>query len=48
MLESMSIKQGIKYDSLESAAEIPAFLTFHKLNVDGPSSAVDSCWISMH
>lgn len=30
----MSIKQGIKYDSPESARDIPAFIEFHKLNVE--------------
>lgn len=30
----MSIKQGNKYDSTESAKEIPTFIAFHNLNVD--------------
>src|SRR5258708_2975660 len=34
LLKSLSIKQGIKYDSPESACEIPAFIEFHKLNVN--------------
>lgn len=34
LLKSLSIKQGIKYDSPESAREIPAFIEFHKLKVD--------------
>ncbi|KZT39119.1 hypothetical protein SISSUDRAFT_1061405 [Sistotremastrum suecicum HHB10207 ss-3] len=34
LLKSMSIKQGQKYDSPASAAEIPTFIRFHKLNVD--------------
>lgn len=34
LLKSLSIKQGAKYDSPESAREIPAFIEFHKLNVD--------------
>ncbi|CCL98617.1 uncharacterized protein FIBRA_00619 [Fibroporia radiculosa] len=34
LLKSMSIKQGIKYDSPQSAREIPAFVAFHNLNVD--------------
>ena len=34
MLKSLSIKQGIKYDSPESARDIPPFIEFHKLNVD--------------
>ncbi|KAJ7573663.1 phosphatidylserine decarboxylase-domain-containing protein [Mycena floridula] len=32
-LESLSIKQGLKYDSPESAAEIPALIAFHGLDV---------------
>ncbi|KAF9812135.1 hypothetical protein IEO21_06368 [Rhodonia placenta] len=34
LLKSMSIKQGNKYDSTESAKEIPTFIAFHNLNVD--------------
>jgi phosphatidylserine decarboxylase len=34
LLRSLSIKQGIKYDSPESAADIPGFIVFHKLNMD--------------
>lgn len=34
MLKSMSIKQGVKYDSPESARDIPGFIQFYKLNVD--------------
>ena len=34
LLKSLSIKQGAKYDSPESAREILAFIEFHKLNVD--------------
>ena len=34
LLKSLSIKQGIKYDSPESARDIPPFIEFHKLNVD--------------
>ncbi|KAI9454377.1 phosphatidylserine decarboxylase-domain-containing protein [Lactarius psammicola] len=34
LLKSLSIKQGIKYDSPESARDIPAFIQFHNLNVD--------------
>lgn len=34
LLKSLSIKQGVKYDSPESAHEIPVFIEFHKLNVD--------------
>ncbi len=34
LLKSLSIKQGIKYDSSESARDIPAFIQFHNLDVD--------------
>ncbi|KAH8112668.1 phosphatidylserine decarboxylase-domain-containing protein [Phellopilus nigrolimitatus] len=34
LLKSLSIKQGIKYDSPESVNDIPAFVQFHKLKVD--------------
>ncbi|KAI0771332.1 phosphatidylserine decarboxylase-domain-containing protein [Trametes elegans] len=34
LLKSLSIKQGIKYDAPESARDIPAFIAFHRLNVD--------------
>ncbi|KAH9031591.1 phosphatidylserine decarboxylase-domain-containing protein [Lactarius deliciosus] len=34
LLKSLSIKQGNKYDSPESARDIPAFIQFHKLNMD--------------
>jgi phosphatidylserine decarboxylase len=34
LLKSLSIKQGVKYDSPESAGDIPAFIEFHKLDVD--------------
>ncbi|KAH7926362.1 hypothetical protein BV22DRAFT_1009284 [Leucogyrophana mollusca] len=34
LLKSLSIKQGIKYDSPESARDIPAFIQFHRLKVD--------------
>ena len=41
-------KQGIKYDSPDSAGDIPGFIEFHKLNVDemlhpGLSPTVESC-----
>ena len=42
LLKSLSIKQGIKYDSEESAAEIPAFIMFHKLNMDEVLDPLDS------
>lgn len=34
MLKSQSVKQGIKYDNPASANGIPAFIKFHKLNMD--------------
>ena len=34
LLKSLTIKQGMKYDSPESTREIPAFIHFHNLNVD--------------
>ena len=34
LLKSLSIKQGVKYDSPESARDILPFIEFHKLNVD--------------
>ncbi|KZV90616.1 hypothetical protein EXIGLDRAFT_710770 [Exidia glandulosa HHB12029] len=33
LLKSMSVKQGLKFDSPESAREIPTFIVFHNLNV---------------
>ena len=38
----MSIKQGIKYDSAESAREIPSFIEFPKLNMNEVRDPVDS------
>ncbi|KAJ7173707.1 phosphatidylserine decarboxylase-domain-containing protein [Mycena filopes] len=34
LLKSLSIKQGVKYDSPESARDIPTFIEFHKLKVE--------------
>ncbi|ESK89527.1 phosphatidylserine decarboxylase [Moniliophthora roreri MCA 2997] len=34
LLKSLSIKQGIKYDSPDSAKDIPGFIEFHGLNMD--------------
>lgn len=42
LLKSLSIKQGIKYDSPESAKDIPAFIEFHNLNVDEILDPIDS------
>lgn len=42
LLKSLSIKQGIKYDSPLSAADIPGFIAFHKLKVDEIADPLDS------
>ncbi|KAF8322599.1 hypothetical protein DL93DRAFT_2071450 [Clavulina sp. PMI_390] len=42
LLKSMSVKQGIKYDSTESAKEIPAFIEFHNLNMNEVLDPLDS------
>lgn len=42
MLKSMSFKQGLKYDSPESAAEIPAFIAFHRLNMNEVLNPLES------
>ena len=42
LLKSLSIKQGRKYDSPESAKEIPSFIQFHGLNVDEILDPIDS------
>ncbi|KZT00919.1 uncharacterized protein LAESUDRAFT_816191 [Laetiporus sulphureus 93-53] len=42
LLKSMSIKQGLKYDSTESARDIPAFIAFHNLNIDEILDPLDS------
>ncbi|KAJ7198252.1 phosphatidylserine decarboxylase-domain-containing protein [Mycena pura] len=42
LLKSMSIKQGRKYDSPESADEISTFIEFHKLNVEEILDPLDS------
>ncbi|UZJ53523.1 hypothetical protein CBS101457_002843 [Exobasidium rhododendri] len=34
MLKNMSVKQGIRYDSPNSAREIPQFIAFHNLSLD--------------
>jgi phosphatidylserine decarboxylase len=38
----MSIKQGLKYNSPESKADIPTFVAYHKLNVDEIKEPLDS------
>ncbi|KAK4698198.1 phosphatidylserine decarboxylase, partial [Phenoliferia sp. Uapishka_3] len=42
MLESMSIKQGAKYDSPSSVREIAPFIAFHNLNMDEALEPVSS------
>lgn len=42
MLKSLSIKQGIRYDSPQSAADIPGFIAFHRLNTDEIRDPLDS------
>ncbi|KAF5359407.1 hypothetical protein D9756_003659 [Leucocoprinus leucothites] len=42
LLKSMSIKQGIKYDSPESAKDIATFIEFHNLDVNEILDPLDS------
>lgn len=42
LLKSLSIKQGIKYDSPESTRNIQAFIDFYNLDVDEFLDPVDS------
>jgi phosphatidylserine decarboxylase len=45
------MKQGIKYDSPESAADIPGFIEFHNLNVDeilDPLDSFSTCCCLLH
>ena len=42
LLKSMSIKQGIKYDSPESVVDIKPFIQFHNLNTDEIADPLDS------
>ncbi|KXN84012.1 Phosphatidylserine decarboxylase proenzyme 3, partial [Leucoagaricus sp. SymC.cos] len=42
LLKSLSIKQGTKYDSSESAKDIPGFIEFHNLNVNEILDPLDS------
>lgn len=42
LLKSLSIKQGIKYDSPESVRDIQPFIQFHRLNVDEILDPLDS------
>lgn len=42
LLKSMSVKQGRKYDSPESAADIRSFIQFHNLNISEIRDPIDS------
>ncbi|KAI8579592.1 hypothetical protein K450DRAFT_241742 [Umbelopsis ramanniana AG] len=42
ILQNMSIKQGKRFDAPESAADIPAFIQFHKLDMGEVLDPVDS------
>lgn len=49
LLKSLSIKQGMKYDSPESTRNIQAFIDFHNLNVDeflDPLDSFGAWWFS--
>jgi hypothetical protein len=47
LLKSLSVKQGIKYDALESAKDIPTFIEFHNLDVKEILEPIDSFSKSM-
>jgi phosphatidylserine decarboxylase len=42
LLKSLSVKQGIKYDSPVSAADIAPFIAFHNLDIDEILDPLDS------
>ncbi|KIJ51539.1 hypothetical protein M422DRAFT_65494 [Sphaerobolus stellatus SS14] len=42
LLRSMTIKQGLKYNSPESVRDIPGFIEFHNLKVDEIRDPIDS------
>ncbi|WRT64623.1 phosphatidylserine decarboxylase [Kwoniella shivajii] len=42
LLKSLSVKQGLKYDSPSSAVDIPSFIAFHKLDVNEILDPLDS------
>ena len=42
LLKSLSVKQGLKYDSPASAIDIPAFIAFHGLNIDEIRDPIES------
>jgi hypothetical protein len=47
LLKSLSIKQGLKYDSPESARDIPSFIHFHGLKVDEILEPISSFSMSL-
>ncbi|KAF7793754.1 hypothetical protein EIP86_004873 [Pleurotus ostreatoroseus] len=42
LLKSLTMKQGLKYDSPDSARDIKPFIAFHNLNVDEIRDPIDS------
>ena len=42
LLKSLSIKQGVKYDSPDSANDIPTFIQFHNLDTEEILDPLDS------
>jgi len=42
LLKSLSVKQGLKYDSPASAIDIPSFIAFHGLDVNEILDPIDS------
>ena len=42
LLKSLSIKQGLKYDALQSAHDIPNFIDFYGLNMGEVLDPMDS------
>lgn len=42
LLRSMTFKQGLKFDSPESVAEIPRFISYHKLDTKEILEPIDS------
>ncbi|ORX34011.1 phosphatidylserine decarboxylase [Kockovaella imperatae] len=42
MLKSLSVKQGLKYDSPSSAVDIPTFIAFHGLDINEILDPLDS------
>ncbi|WWC68112.1 phosphatidylserine decarboxylase [Kwoniella pini CBS 10737] len=42
LLKSLSVKQGLKYDSPSSAVDIPGFIAFHNLDIEEILDPLDS------